>query len=175
VSRFGLRVSGFGGFRVRRGLEAAHVREVPETRSLKVKPSKSPKPEANPSIRIRPMILVAVDDLLFSSKIRATAKQAGVELAFARSPQEILDQARALKPPLVIFDLNSGKTDPINTIAALKSDPELAVIRTVGFVSHVDSSTIAAARNAGTDQVMPRSAFAAQLAEILLAGGSGRS
>jgi len=121
------------------------------------------------------MVLVAVDDLLFSSKIRATAKQAGVELAFARSPQEILDQARSLKPPLVIFDLNSGKTDPIRTIAALKSDPALASIKTLGFVSHVDASTIAAARNAGTDQVMPRSQFAAQLAEILLAGGSGPS
>jgi DNA-binding NarL/FixJ family response regulator len=119
------------------------------------------------------MILVAVDDLLFSSKIRATAKQAGVELMFARSRQEILDQARALKPPLVIFDLNSGKTDPIGTIAAMKSDPGLASIRTLGFVSHVDSDTISAAREAGTDQVMARSAFAAQLAEILLAGGTG--
>jgi DNA-binding NarL/FixJ family response regulator len=121
------------------------------------------------------MVLVAVDDLLFSSKIRATAKQAGVELAFARTPQEILDQARALKPPLVIFDLNSGKTDPIATITALKSDPALASIRTVGYVSHVDSATISAARGAGTDQVMARSAFAAQLAEILVAGGSGPS
>ena len=119
------------------------------------------------------MVLVAVDDLLFSSKIRATAKQAGVELAFARSRQDILDQARALKPPLVIFDLNSGKTDPIATIAAMKSDPALASIRTLGFVSHVDADTIAAAREAGTDQVMARSAFAAQLAEILVAGGTG--
>ena len=54
----------------------------------------------------------------------------------------------------------------------MKSDPALASIRTLGFVSHVDSDTIAAAREAGTDQVMARSAFAAQLAEILLAGGS---
>jgi DNA-binding NarL/FixJ family response regulator len=119
------------------------------------------------------MILVAVDDLLFSSKIRATAKQAGVELAFARSRQEILDQARALMPHLVIFDLNSAKTDPIAAIAALKSDPALASIRTLGFVSHVDSDTIAAARQAGTDEVIARSAFAGQLAEILLAGRSG--
>jgi DNA-binding NarL/FixJ family response regulator len=118
------------------------------------------------------MILVAVDDLLFSSKIRATAKQAGVELAFARTREEILERARALMPPLVIFDLNSGKTDPIATIAAIKSDPALASIRTLGFVSHVDADTIGAAREAGTDQVMARSAFAGQLAEILLTGGS---
>ena len=92
------------------------------------------------------MVLVAVDDLLFSSKIRATAKQAGVELTFARSPEEIIGQARAIKPALVIFDLNSAKTDPINTISALKADPGLAGIRTLGFASHVHTDLIAAAR-----------------------------
>ena len=114
------------------------------------------------------MVLVAVDDLLFSSKIRATAKQAGVDLTFARSPQEVLDQARALKPTLAIFDLNSGKTDPVATITALKKDPELAGIRTLGFASHVHTDLIAAAREAGADQVLPRSAFAGNLADILL-------
>jgi DNA-binding NarL/FixJ family response regulator len=113
------------------------------------------------------MVLVAVDDLLFSSKIRATAKQAGVDLTFARSPDEILAQARAIKPALVIFDLNSAKTDPISTITALKADPGLAGIRTLGFASHVHTDLIAAARRAGTDQVLPRSAFAGNLAEIL--------
>lgn len=120
------------------------------------------------------MILVAVDDLLFSSKIRATAKLAGVELAFARTPDEILAQARALRPALAIFDLNSGKTDPISTIAAIKSDPALAAIRTIGFASHVHTALISAAREAGADQVLPRSAFAGNLSEILLAGGTPR-
>jgi DNA-binding NarL/FixJ family response regulator len=114
------------------------------------------------------MVLVAVDDLLFSSKIRATAKQAGVDLTFARSPQEILDQARAVRPVLAIFDLNSGKTDPVATIAALKADPALSSIRTIGFASHVHTDLIAAARRAGADQVVPRSAFAGNLADILL-------
>ena len=114
------------------------------------------------------MVLVAVDDLLFSSKIRATARQAGVELAFARTPEEILAQARTTSPALVIFDLNSSKTDPIATIGALKEDPLLAPIRVVGFASHVHTDLIASAQAAGADQVMPRSAFAGSLAEILL-------
>lgn len=116
------------------------------------------------------MILVAVDDLLFSSKIRTVAKQAGVEIVFARSPSEILDQARSGKPTMAIFDLNSAKTDPIETVAALKRDPELRSIRTLGFVSHVDTVTIEAARGAGIDEVLARSAFAGNLSGILLAG-----
>jgi PleD family two-component response regulator len=113
------------------------------------------------------MVLIAVDDLLFSSKIRATAKQVGVELAFARTPSDILQQARSLKPSLVIFDINSEKADPINTVAALKADPELKDIPTTGFVSHVNTELIMAARRAGMDEVMARSAFAANLPQIL--------
>ena len=114
------------------------------------------------------MILAAVDDLLFSSKIRTTAKQAGVELVFARTPDEILSQTRALKPVLVIFDLNSAKADPINTAAALRRDPELQTIPLMGFVSHIDTQRILAARQAGVDEVMARSAFAANLEKILI-------
>ena len=117
------------------------------------------------------MVLVAVDDLLFSSKIRTVAKQAGVEVVFARTPPEILDQLRTRKPALAIFDLNSSKTDPIGTVHAIRNDPEIAATRIVGFVSHVDAVTIAAARQAGIDDVMARSAFAGQLAEILLSAG----
>jgi hypothetical protein len=37
----------------------------------------------------------------------------------------------------------------------------------VGFVSHVDSEVIAAARSAGVGEVMARSAFTARLGDIL--------
>jgi CheY-like chemotaxis protein len=120
------------------------------------------------------MILVAVDDFLFRSKIRTTGKQAGVELTFPRTPDEVIEQARALKPTLAIFDLNSAKMEPIDTIARMKQDPELGSIRTLGFVSHVDASRIQAARAAGTDDVLARSTFATQLADILLASGTTR-
>lgn len=113
------------------------------------------------------MILAAVDDLLFSSRIRTVAKQAGVDLTFARTPAEILDQSRTLQPSLVIFDLNSAKAQPIETVAAMKRDPELKGLRTLGFVSHVRTDVIDAAREAGVDEVLPRSAFAGNLAEIL--------
>jgi DNA-binding NarL/FixJ family response regulator len=120
------------------------------------------------------MILVAVDDFLFRSKIRTTGKQAGVELTFPKTPAELLEQARALKPALAIFDLNSATLAPIETIAAMKADPELSSIRTIGFVSHVDAARIGAARAAGADDVMARSAFAGNLADILLSAGTPR-
>ena len=113
------------------------------------------------------MVLAAVDDLLFTSKIRAVAKHTGVDLAFARTPAEILERARSERPSLVIFDLDCAKADSVATIGAMKADAELAGIRTLAFASHVHAELIASARKAGADQVLPRSAFAGGLADIL--------
>lgn len=113
------------------------------------------------------MVLAAVDDMLFRSKIRTVATQAGVEVVFARTPDEILAQTRTQKPSLVIFDLNNAKGTPIETVKAMKADPELSRVRTLGFVSHVQTALITEARDAGMDEVLARSAFAGNLAEIL--------
>ena len=113
------------------------------------------------------MILAVVDDLMFTSKIRAAAAQLGVALTFARSSEAALTEMRTRAPSLVIFDLNNPRTDPIGTVAAMKKDVALASIPTVGFVSHVDSAVIAAARDAGVGEVMARSAFTERLGQIL--------
>ena len=113
------------------------------------------------------MILAFVDDLMFSSKIKTAAAQLGVTVTFARSPEAALAEMRNSAPSLVILDLNSLRLDPIGTVATMRRDPALASIPTVGFVSHVRTDVIDAARQAGVGEVMARSAFTERLAEIL--------
>jgi CheY-like chemotaxis protein len=113
------------------------------------------------------MVLALVDDLMFTSKIKATAGQLGVNVTFARSSDAALSGMRTNSPGLVILDLNNPRTDPLGTVAAMKKDPALASIPTLGFVSHVHTELIEAARAAGVDDVVARSAFAARLTEIL--------
>ena len=113
------------------------------------------------------MILAILDDLLFTSKIRTTAKQLGTTVTVARSAESALAEMRANRPSLVIFDLDNPRTDPLRIVAAMKADAGLAAIPTVGFVSHVQVDLINAAREAGVAQVMARSAFAEQLPAIL--------
>lgn len=115
--------------------------------------------------------MAAVDDLLFSSKIRTVAKQVGAELAFARTPEEILQKVRAERPSLLLVDLNIAKADPIATIAAIRADAQLTAVRILGFASHVHVDLIQAAREAGADDVLPRSQFAATLPKILSENG----
>ena len=116
------------------------------------------------------MILAAVDDLMFVSRISTAAQQVGAEIVFVRSPEETLTQARMLNPRLIILDLNSRRLDPLRTIVALKAEAGLASTHTLGFVSHVQGDLIEAAREAGIDEVLARSAFTARLGEILLQG-----
>jgi CheY-like chemotaxis protein len=113
------------------------------------------------------MILAVLDDLFFSIKIKTAAKTLGAEVHFERSPDSVLDTIRAKAPTLVIFDLDSMKMKPVDTVAAMKADPGLREIPTLGFVSHVHADTIAAARAAGIDQVLARSAFVERLGSIL--------
>jgi PleD family two-component response regulator len=116
------------------------------------------------------VILAILDDLLFTSKMRATAKQIGATLSVAKSRDAALAEMRANAPALVIFDLNNPRTDPLGIVADMKGDPALAEIPTVGFVSHVQTELIDAARKAGVTDVMARSMFAERLPQILAKG-----
>src|SRR5471032_2757082 len=113
------------------------------------------------------MILAVVDDLMFSSKIKTAANQLGVDLRFSRSVDGALDTMRKNQTTMVIFDLNNERIGPLAIVAAMKQDPALASIPTVGYASHVQTDVINAARQAGVGEVLARSAFVQQLGEIL--------
>src|SRR5690242_3469352 len=113
------------------------------------------------------MVLCVVDDLMFSVKISTTAKARGVEIYFERKADQVLDSIREKQPSLVIFDLDGTRLRPIEAIAALKADPALRSIPTLGYVSHVQAATIAAARQAGIDEVLARSTFSERLPDLL--------
>jgi CheY-like chemotaxis protein len=116
------------------------------------------------------MILCAVTDMLFSSRIAAAARGLGREVAFVKTADAIVTRTRETRPSAVIFDLNQQSLRPLEAIAALRADPDLAGLRTIGYVSHVDSATIAAARAAGVGAVLARSAFVERLADLLTQG-----
>jgi CheY-like chemotaxis protein len=113
------------------------------------------------------MIVCVLDDLLFSVKISTAAKQIGADVYFERTPGMAAARIKEKQPSLAIFDLNSARLDPLGVVSQLKADPDTRGIRTLGFVSHVHTDTIQAAREAGIDEVLARSAFAERLGEIL--------
>jgi CheY-like chemotaxis protein len=116
------------------------------------------------------VILAILDDLMFMSKIKTAAGQLGVPVSFVRSSAAALTDMRTTPPALVILDLNNPRTDPLGTVAAMKADPALRTIPTIGFASHVQTDVIEAARQAGVGEVLARSAFSQHIAEIVQRG-----
>ena len=112
-------------------------------------------------------VIAAVDDLFFGARIQETARHLSLPLSLVRSAEELLGQARSSHPTLVILDLNATGCEPLAAIRRLKADPDLRAIPTLGFFSHVQRELRAAATEAGCDRVVARSAFTAELAEIL--------
>jgi PleD family two-component response regulator len=119
--------------------------------------------EANVTRRV----LAAVEDLLFKSKISETASQLGIEAAFPRSPKKLLDALQESPPDLLVLDLNSARFEPLALLLSVRSEEATRDVPTVGFLSHVQRDLAVAAREAGCDRVVARSAFTKDLPKIL--------
>jgi len=112
------------------------------------------------------MVAALVEDLLFLSKIHETAKAVGVTV-ITGDTRDCVPRILETRPQAILLDLNSRTLAAVEWVRTLKTDPATRQIPIVGFVSHVQSDLIAAARAAGCDLVLARSAFSQQLPELL--------
>ncbi|MGH9359189.1 MAG: hypothetical protein ACRD1O_08445 [Terriglobia bacterium] len=114
-----------------------------------------------------PKIVVVVEDLIFLSKIQQTAKLTGIETETA--PLQKLSERLAEPESItaVIFDLNHRSGQAVEALRAMKADLKTQHIPAIAFLSHIQTDLAAAARGAGCDLLLARSAFAAQLPQLL--------
>jgi len=112
-------------------------------------------------------IIAIVDDLFFASKIRGTAEQLGVSVSFPRTIESAISAVAQEPPSLFICDLNSQRINPIEFAQAMKANDQTRQIQLLGFFSHLQTDLQRAAQQAGFDRVIPRSAFAKSLPQIL--------
>ena len=134
--------------------------------------------------------IALIDDLFFLAKVRETAKQASVTLETATTGEQLVKAAEASPSALILVDLNArqGALEAVQRICALApgnpasaggsavpGNPAFAEKpptsggprRVIAFLSHVQTDLAERARAAGCTEVMPRSTFTQNLAEIL--------
>ena len=109
-----------------------------------------------------------LDDLLIRARIESTAAAAGIPLIVSANPAELRERLGAGAGGVLVDLALPGAAE---AIAALRRQP--VPPRVVAWGSHVDVDAMDAARAAGADRVLPRSAFTRRLPEILreLSGG----
>lgn len=106
-----------------------------------------------------------VTDLIFATKIRSTAQAVGAVVELVRD-RPGLESAVASGPvDQVLLDLNATGLDPASAVAAARAIPGRP--RIIAYLSHVQADLAAAARAAGADEILARSAFSERLPSLL--------
>jgi len=105
-------------------------------------------------------------DLLFTTKIKATAAELGYQIQVAGNVILAESLIAEQRPRVVLIDVTAGD---LCAPSALSGYRELAGSDAwfVAFGPHVDADALAAARAAGCQIAMPRSKFASQLPALL--------
>jgi CheY-like chemotaxis protein len=113
-------------------------------------------------------VVALVDDLFFQSKMVETARNVGVGLQTVSSGAALVAAATASAggnpPRLLLVDLNA-RQGPLEAIEQLHAAG--SPLPVIAFLSHVQTELAQRARVAGCQQVLPRSKFTAELADIL--------
>lgn len=135
-----------------------------------------------------PKVLALIDDLFFRARVAEAARHVGVEFEVAATSEALVTAAltsAASRPSLILIDLNAGSAPSFGGIAPAGAGPQTAAasqkgietlerLRAAGnqtpvvaFLSHVQVDLAERARAAGGAEIMPRSKFSQNLAEIL--------
>lgn len=138
----------------------------------------------------KPIIVGFVADLMFNVRIGNVAEQLGYEMKWVETPDDLgprdesapaerpgellYGQGGALftsltgwQPALLIFDLDNDVVPWREWIASIKSSPATRRIPILSFGSHVNTESLAAARDAGSDTVVARSRFSSAMADLI--------
>ena len=107
-------------------------------------------------------VAIIVPDLMFQSRISATAEALGLVSVVADTPDAVRD-ALALRPAVVVLDLQAAGID---ALAAVR-DAVAAGARVLAFGRHTAPATLRAARDAGAALAVPRSQFVDELPQLL--------
>lgn len=110
-------------------------------------------------------IVAVVSDLIFDAKVSGTARAAGIDVQVVRTAASALERLAQATALIVDLHLEPQAGDALELLRTAKTRrPELPI---VAFLSHVQFELAESARQAGAGEVLPRSKFSRQLAEIL--------
>lgn len=104
--------------------------------------------------RERPTLLVCDDEDVLRSLIRATLRDYAV--VEARDGDEALQQARAIRPDLILIDMMMPGRTGLEVVAELRDDPSLASTPVLMLTARTQAADREAAESAGADRYLAK-------------------
>lgn len=113
------------------------------------------------------MVLVAVTDIFFYTKVRDALKANGYRLERARSQSDIADKASATIPAAVILNMNDDILNAFHALETLKADHRFKDVPTLAFANHEEVDTWNRAKALGVTKIVSRNEFSARTKELI--------
>ncbi len=105
-------------------------------------------------------------DLFFAPRLNDVIRRQGGLPVIVETPDAFVDALARYFPVLALLDLAS-EGDWAQAITRCKLRPDTSQIPLIAFGSHVDVTTLRAARQAGADHAWPRSKLMGELPEVV--------
>jgi PleD family two-component response regulator len=112
------------------------------------------------------IILVAVSDVFFYTKVRDALKQ-GYQLEKARTERDLVEKAGALQPAAVILNINDETLDAFKALEALKGDERSKTIPVLAFANHEEVDNWKRAQKLGITKIVSRNEFSSKTLQLI--------
>ncbi len=110
-------------------------------------------------------VLVAIHDLMFLSKVDATARGLGVVFERAQRGALLVDEVRRTSATRVLLDLAAS---PATVDGVTRLRAALPAVEVIGYCRHTQTELIAQGEAAGCARVLTQGEFSAQLPKLLV-------
>jgi PleD family two-component response regulator len=108
------------------------------------------------------VVLVAVTDIFFYTKVRDALLPNGYRLERARSQDDIALKASSLRPAAVILNMNDETLNAFQALTTLKGDSRLKTVPILAFANHEEVDTWNRAKTMGVTKIVSRNEFSAR-------------
>ena len=113
------------------------------------------------------IVLVAVTDIFFYTKVRDALLSNGYKLERARQQEDIAGKASTVHPSAVILNMNDDILNAFKALETLKADPRLKTIPILAFANHEEVQTWNHAKSLGVTKIVSRNEFSARTKELI--------
>jgi len=114
-----------------------------------------------------PTILVCDNEEPLRALVRATLEPSRCTIVEARDGDEAIEQARELKPDLILLDMMMPGRSGIDVLEELRAEPELAAIPVIMLTARTQTADRDAAADAGVTRFVAKPFSPLELAAIV--------
>jgi len=108
-------------------------------------------------------VILLEPDLFFSSRIESISAKLGIEIRILTSLQDLRAALSVEAPKVLVVNLDALGAE-LETLGKLTNQKSFKI---VGYYSHVNAKLAEEAKKIGSDLVLPRSAFANRIQDVL--------